>query len=440
MSIRVSDLHEAYASASGEDRITMANLGAICWESFKDGLYELWNSELSSAEADKASKYREQGKVEGRQLMLESLKERLAEVESLQGELSIARAAIDKLKTSIDIEAAKQAEIIVENKKKDIEMKFKDEISILKEQLAKINGREESFNMLKESNKKLEEELKQLKGVPGGVYNKSSQAIGKIGEGQVMDILTYGVCPRFQYSSVKNVTSEGHAADFHLFVHGPKRELIKILIDAKKYNYPIEKKEIIKLHADVDADEDAKAGMMISLTSVIQNTRMFSIKYTDRGRPVVYINFTDVEVDMHIEVVCWAVHILQSISLKGDIDDRLRMIEEIDLFLESLDKSVREIDSVIRQQMKTLSAMRDMKAGLIRKIQGFRESRGEDNDGSVVDDSDNLEEDSCEVLLKTTGKKCGRKVVAGSMKCGMHSERGAKKTGGLKGEVIHMGT
>lgn len=447
MSIRVSDLHEAYASASREDRIAMANLGAVCWESFKDGLYEQWNSELSSAEADKAAKYREQGKVEGRQLMLESLKSRLADVESLQGELAIARAAVEKLKFTIDTEAAKQAELIVENKKKDIEMKFKDEISILKEQLAKIAGKEDAMTMLKdsnkkleESNKKMEEELKQLRGTPGGAYNKSSQAIGKAGENQVLDILTYGVCPRFHYSTVVNVASEGHAADFHLFVHGPKRELIKILIDAKKYTSAIEKKEIIKLHSDVDADDEAKAGMMISLTSAIHGTPMFSIKYTDKGRPVVYINFTSVDVDMHVDVVCWAVHVLQSIAVKGDIDERLHMIEEINTFLESLDVSVREIDGVIKQQTKAISALRDMKAGLIRKIQRFRESRGdEDEEDDEIEHVEDSDEGGCEALLKTTGKKCGRKVIEGSWKCGVHSERAMRRTGGLKSETVHMG-
>ena len=428
MSIRIADLHEAYGSASLEDRIAMANLGAVCWGAVKDALYGQWQTALTAEESEKAEKWREEGRKELGQL----LKTKGGEVAALSAQLAAAEAAVEGLRGSIAAEAAKHAEALVETRMKDVEIQHMKDINRIKDTVSSLKEELATHNMLKENNKKLEDELKQLKGTPGGVYNKSSQAIGKAGEGQVMDILTYGVCPRFQYSTVKDVTSEGHAADFHLFVHGPKRELIKILIDSKKYTKSIEKKEILKLHADVDADDDAKAGMMISLTSTIDNTRMFSIKYTDKGRPVVYINFTDIDVNMHVEVVCWAVHVLQSIAIKGDIDERLHMIEEIDIFLESLDISVREIDGVIRQQTKALSALRDMKSNLIRKIQGFRESRGDDDENDEIEHVEDSDGGGCEALLKTTGKKCGRKVSAGSWKCGVHAERSVKREGGLK--------
>jgi hypothetical protein len=225
-----------------------------------------------------------------------------------------------------------------------------------------------------------------------------------------------------------------HSADFHLTIRGEDGIPIKILIDSKKYARPVGSSEIKKLHSDIDADDDARAGMMISLNSPIQTARMFMIKYTDKGRPVLYLTLEDVEVERQNDVLCWAVYVLQSIAGKRDIDDRLHMIEELDLFLGGLDKSVKEIDMVIRQQNKAISAMRDMKASLIRKIESFREARGEENgDGDAIEHvEDDEDEGGCEAILKTTGKKCGRKVVGGGVKCGVHTARKAAAAEGPK--------
>jgi hypothetical protein len=264
---------------------------------------------------------------------------------------------------------------------------------------------------------------------------KSSHAIGKKGESEVYDMLLNGVCQVFQYSSVCNMSGVTHSADFHLTIRGEDGAPIKILIDSKKYARPVGSSEIKKLHSDIDADDDARAGMMISLNSPIQTARMFMIKYTDKGRPVLYLTLEDVEVEKQKDVLCWGVYVLQSIAGKRDIDDRLHMIEELDLFLGGLDKSVKEIDVVIRQQNKAISAMRDMKAALIRKIESFREARmdggGEQGVGDAIEHLDGDDEETgCEAILKTTGKKCGRKVSGGGVRCGVHSVRKAAAAAG----------
>jgi hypothetical protein len=432
--LKIADLHEAYRSATAAEAIAMANLGAICWSAFKDGLYDHWNTELAADEATKAVKYRDQGRTEGRHQMLDSLKARLAEVDTLESELSIARTSIEQLQTAVAKEASRQAEAIVDSVRTEMEIAHVKEMAALQAQVATIEVKQKLLEHMEARNEELRgqnvelaERCKALtEELAEKTPTKSSHAIGKKGESEVYDMLLNGVCQVFQYSSVCNMSGVTHSADFHLTIRGEDGAPIKILIDSKKYARPVGSSEIKKLHSDIDADDDARAGMMISLNSPIQTARMFMIKYTDKGRPVLYLTLEDVEAERQKDVLCWAVYVLQSIAGKRDIDDRLHMIEELDLFLGGLDKSVKEIDMVIRQQNKAISAMRDMKAALIRKIESFREARGEDRGGDTIEHLDGDEDEGgCEAILKTTGKKCGRRVMGESLRCGVHTARKA---------------
>jgi hypothetical protein len=85
--LRVEDLHEAYATATTEERILMANLGAICYTSVKSSLYEHWTD--STDDSAKSELWRK----EGGQAMFESLKAKLASVDTLKEQLLVSEAS-----------------------------------------------------------------------------------------------------------------------------------------------------------------------------------------------------------------------------------------------------------------------------------------------------------------------------------------------------------
>ena len=155
MSLKLSDLHELYSSVSREDAVAMANLGAVCWSSFKDGLYSQWASTMTSEEAEKAAVYKEEGRKDGERRMLDSFKARLASVETLQNELTVANASLEQLHQSVDVEAVKRAKVLLATQRSEFEIEKMKEIAALKEQISEAALAKQMVAMLTETNRDL---------------------------------------------------------------------------------------------------------------------------------------------------------------------------------------------------------------------------------------------------------------------------------------------
>lgn len=431
MSIRIADLHESYGSASQEDRIAMANLGAVCWGAVKDALYGQWQTALTAEESEKAEKWREEGRKELGQL----LKAKGSEVAALSAQLAAAEAAVEGLRGSIAAEAAKHAEALVEAARKDFELVKSNEMGIIMAKLSAAEAKEGMYAMIKEAHESMkirmetaEKEKKELSDKLTKSITKSSHAIGKAGEATVREMLETTVMTTFPYSSFKYVCSVDHAADFHLWIMTPTGEKVKILIDSKKYKNSVNSGEIRKLHRDVDEDDDAHAGMMISLETSIHTAKIFTILRTEKKKPVLYLSFNDIDVEMRRDILCWGIRVLQSIGKEQNTDEKDKMIEGIETFLKEMDKSISDISKVITQNNKTTLALKQTRANIIARITAYRAGNIEKvelTSGDIEEDDDSSE-DGCNAVIKKTGSICGKKLIEGGDKCAYHS-RGPKK-------------
>lgn len=424
MSIRIADIHEAYGSASQEDRIAMANLGAVCWGAVKDALYGQWQTAMTAEESEKAEKWREEGRKELGQL----LKAKGGEVVALSAQLAAAEAAVEGLRGSIAAEAAKHAEALVEAARKDFELSNAKEMLAITARLSASEAREEMFNMIKESHssmkdklEQLEKENKELSAKLTKSTTKSSHAIGKAGEATVHGMLETIVMPTFPYSSFTYVGSVDHAADFHLWVMTPTGEKVKILIDAKKYKNAVNSAEIKKLHRDVDEDDEAHAGMMISLETPIHTAKIFTILRTDKKKPVLYLSFNDIDMDLRKDILCWAVRVLQSIGNESNVDTKKKMIDGIENFLIQMDKSVEDITTAIGLHKKTTKSLKLARANIVARIIAYRTGSIEKVDVSSDEEDDGSSEGGCTAIIKKTGSSCGKKPVEGGEMCTYHS-------------------
>lgn len=126
ISIAIADLHPAYAMATPEEAIQIANIGAVCWSTFKENLYSQWLETVTMEEATKAVRYRDEGRQEGLQMAAQQLNAATAQgrreahqemeatvaqlraaLDAEQGRSKTTEATVSQLRTALDAEQAK---------------------------------------------------------------------------------------------------------------------------------------------------------------------------------------------------------------------------------------------------------------------------------------------------------------------------------------------
>jgi hypothetical protein len=411
--LKISDLHEAYRSASTEDAIIMANLGALCYLATKAELYEKWSAADDPAKA-------ELWKTEGRQVLLETLKPRLT-----AGDIAISRVAV--LQASIESEVDQKVKDVLEKHTLTVELQ---KVAPLQQRISMLESKEEMIRLLQKQTDLLHETLKSkeviIMSLQGEVEKhkfantKSSHAIGKLGEATVLTMIQQCILPVFPFSRVEDKTGVGHAADFHLWTMPSPTKTVKILIDAKKYKSQIKMIEINKLHSDVDDDEEAHAGIMLSLDSGICHFNQFEIGTTAKHKLIMYITMEGMDADVKATTLVWAVRVLTSISAETDSEKQKSMILNIELFLKELDKSVKDMDGCVRMCAKTLETMRSAKDKLFTRLTKYK-------DGSLLETAGDEEQDDAPAddagkckHVKTDGKSCPYKSQPAKDYCKRH--------------------
>jgi hypothetical protein len=414
------DLHPVYHSVTYDEAIAIANLGAQVYEATKAGLFDLWNAGQTAEEVVKADLLRR----EGGQSMLDSLKKQLA-----AGEAAVARAAA--LQASIDEQVGQRVLEVLDTHRKDFELAKMAEMSALKAKIASAEGKEKGFTMIEEAHATMKctiaaqatqlEELKALLEEKKAAATKSSHAIGKAGEISVLDLLENTVCKVFSHSSVKNMAGIAHVADFHLYVMDAAGQKVKILIDSKKYTNSVNSDEIKKLYSDMDADEECRCGIMISISSGICTKNQFAISRSLKRKPVLFLTFVDLSTEAQKDILCWGVQVLTELVGEINTESQQEMIENIDKFLNTITRSIKDIESVIGTQLRAVESMREVRGRLLKDMARFRAGRLEEEE-----DVPETVKTGCVTILKTTGSPCGRSVIDKSDKCRQHTTRVAK--------------
>jgi hypothetical protein len=417
LTLRTADLHEDYRAASMEEAIAMANLGAVCYKSVKAGLYEQWSASMEGDESAKAEVWR----TEGRQAMLESLKARLT-----AGDVAASRVAV--IQGSIDAAVEQKVNDVLEKHTLTMELQ---KVTPLKQRISMLEGKEEMIKLLQKQTDLLHETVSSKEIIIETLQKeldkqktantKSSHAIGKVGEATVLTMIQECILPVFPFSRVEDKTGVGHAADFHLWTMPSPSKTVKILIDSKKYKSTIKMIEINKLHSDMDNDDEAQAGIMLSLDSAICHFNQFEIGTTPKHKMVMYISMENMEPAVRAMTLVWAVRVLTSIAGETDIEKQKIMILNIELFIKEIDKSVKDMDGCIRMCSKTLDTMRVTKEKLFTRLTNYKNGSlvesGADDDGG--DKPLEGEDGKCK-KIKADGGQCGYKSQPGLEYCKRH--------------------
>ncbi len=415
--LRIADLAAAYRTASYEEAVEMANLGAAAYGIVRDSLREQWDAAMGAEEAAKADIWRS----EGRMSALEEFKAKLKEAESLSVRLAAAEVAAEQLRTSFDSEVSRRVGEQLDGFRKDYELTKKDQLHALEKQLVEARAREQMCRSIERSNETLPEYVSQLQTeLAKFKATKSSHAIGKIGEAMVLDMLNTYVLPRFPYSEVKDMTAIGHCADFHLFVNGPTGKRVKMLLDSKKYASPIQTVEVEKLYSDVDADDDADAGLMVSLDTAIYTKSQFQIVKSKRNKPCLFLTFENLDDGVRKEVLCWAIRALVSIVCMQDRTKQDRMIQDIQYFLSELNQSINDMEACVKSSKALYEMLRESKERLIGRVNTYRLSCGMEELSTDLTSTSDLNDMRCKAK-KQNGERCKSRRAPTGDTCSRHA-------------------
>jgi phage-related protein len=403
MSLSLDDLHPIYRSVRPHEARLIANLGAEVYLSVRDPLRTAWASELSAEESTRADVWRK----EGRLAAVEEMRGSLAEAEALAVRLAAAEGTVAALRASVDAEVSRRLGQELDGMRATNELTrlketetLRAEVSELKQTVAAAAARESYVRVLEDANALMREKLD---GLEEKTKTKTSTHIGKEGEATVWEMLETVVVPEFPYAEVTNMTGVSHAADFHLCVMGAAGQRLKILIDSKKYKRAVNSDEIHKLVADVDADEEAHAGMMISLVSPICTTKQFQIRASTKGKPILYLSFCEVDEGQQAQILCWAVRALMSAIPREKAGLEIQRMDEL---LNEIGVALKDVDGMVKSHQKMIDGLRGMKMTILNKMGDFR--------GEAVTSG-------CVAVLKSTGEMCGRPVVGDGVKCRSHT-------------------
>jgi len=412
--LRLGDLPALYREVGREEAIAIAELGVQVYQAAQDRLMGIWAAQQSAEEGTRAEGWKAQGAAAA----LESLKGRLA-----AGDAAAARVAA--LQAGVDAEVDRRLADATEKQTLHIELK---KVAPLQQRISMLEGKEEMIQLLKQQATLLTEKLQSKEDmilelqttIEKQKTSKSSHAIGKIGESTVLGMIRQSVLPVFPFSRVEDKTGVDHAADFHLWTMPSPNKTVKILIDAKKYKTQIKMIEIKKLQADVDMDDEAHAGLMLSLDSGIHNFNQFEIGTTPKHKMIMYISMEGMDDELKTKTLVWAVRVLTSIAAEGDVEQQKRLILNLEVFLKEIDKSVKEMDGCIRMCAKTLDTMRITREKLYTRISNYR-------DGTLIESA--VDEDTGDIPVvevgickgvKPTGAQCGFKSQPGKEYCRRH--------------------
>jgi hypothetical protein len=196
------------------------------------------------------------------------------EIENLDKEILIEKETSLKMQERISKIYESQIENLnkrLENAMVQIKVYEKDMHNSLQEEVNKVK---EKYDLMLEEkdrqnqlNRDVFDKAEKLLNRTG---NKSSISIGDDGE-QIFENLS-DTFKDFTGYKIENKAKQGHKGDFHLFFKN-----FNILIDSKNYTGSVQKKEILKIESDLNANSNMNFAWLVSLNSNICEYNRFPI-------------------------------------------------------------------------------------------------------------------------------------------------------------------
>lgn len=431
LSFKLSDLEPEYQTRTYEEQVMIANIGAVCYR----GLGELMREQLQ-----KELTFGDKVKMEALRTSLE--KEVLRPLQDANKNYMESRMKCELLEKQIEL-LKKQISVSQEDNEKEINRRVQYDYAI---KLSELNTEIASLKVADQYYRKREVYIKDLEEDKATLYErmqkledrlhtetiknikentKSSHEIGKQGEAMLLEMLETTVKKEFPYVEVTDMSHVPHSADFHLSLMRSDGKRVKIIIDSKKFKRPVQNSDIEKLKRDIDKDEDATAGLLISLDSGICKKDQFQVEKTPQSKSIMYVTFEDMDDELRREMLCLAIRIITTIGADYTNIEKNMMMDKISSFTKNMVKTAKNMHSCALQCKALNDLIRDIRDELMSDIKQFRAETNyidEDNEGG--DDTEHI---SAEALgtgrckgTKPDGSQCRFRHIENGLYCKKH--------------------
>lgn len=413
---RTTDLPTEFCQLPAADQLLLIRAATELYKHMKEELFVSW---AATEETVQAERWREEGR-----------REVVTEKRALAAALTAAEATAEALRATVDRRVEERVADRITMVRAECEATKMKEMLVLRERLAAAEGREKYTESLETTVSLMRDKVTSLE-VRQGELNaqllelttpntKSSHAIGKSGEATILEICEQSVLPHFLNARIEDMSHVGHSADFHMWLMSPIGKSVKLLIDVKKYKEAVRTKEIAKLHADVDADDDAMGGLLVSLDSQIATTKQFQIEKTKNRKTILYVILKDMDDTIRGQVMLWAVRVLSTIATEDSDDGHQHLMDNIQIFLKEINLSVRDAEMAWRACNKAAEAAKATRDGLLQRMTEFRV--GTLRETPANDGSDAVEEDTQCSATKSDGKRCLNRRSGDGTTCKIHKK------------------
>ncbi len=387
--LKLSDLEEEYQTKTYEEQVMIANIGAVCYRGLGEVVRETLKNEL---------KFNDNVHMEILRAKIEN--DMLGSLQSVNKELVESRMRCEVLEKQLStLKNQTQGE-----KEHEIQQRVMLETMNLRIMLAETKNTDKLLEQSQEKVKLLEDQLQKL------TTTKTSHKLGKIGETQVhamlQDIVGHELIPS---SSVKDVTHVPHSADFHVSVMMPTGKTIKILVDSKNFTVPVGLSEITKMYADVDTNDDARGGILVSLSSDISKSPSFYIGRSTKQKPVLFLSFHRIAETVKEDMLRWALRTIAAIASEKNDDEQREMFARTEGFLNSMLKHMTVFEATIKSHTKITEDFMELYSNMVKDITHF----------NVGDDAPTVS-GNCEAIKKN-GIRCYKNTNGGKF-CKIHQK------------------
>lgn len=362
-------LNESFQDATREDQIYIVELGLQVWTILKkevDKVKELDFTKLTE-------KFKDEGRKEGKREAEKELNKLLKEKDYTLDDVLAQLKALEKKAERIEGEKKKDIEETERRLRKEAEREHEtiareatlterakalEKTKEYEIQIAQLQAKQDwkiAYTDSQKLNEQLRQQLEEFKKV------RTSYELGQEGEEETESLLC-----KIPEWDCERVSKEKDRADFRMTSKDKK----SFILDSKKYNLSVPKKERDKLISNVDDDASVLGGILVSLDSKISTKENCEIETTPGKKPVCYLNLVGMTDDAKVAYIASTLKFLHQYVASHDEREKNELLErmrETNIKMSELKKESENIRNKAKEVYESLK----LNVGKIQAIMDF---------------------------------------------------------------------
>jgi len=360
---------EEFQDATREDQIQIVELGLHVWTILKKQLGKVKDIDFSTL----SEKFKEEGRKEGKREAEKELSRLMKEKEYILDDALAQVRALERKNERVDAEKKKELEELESRLRREShrENEAIAREAILNErattmektrdyeiQIAQLQAKQD-WRIAYTDSQKLIEQLKQQ--LDDAKKVRTSYELGQEGEEETENLLC-----KIPEWDCERVSKEKDRADFRMTSKDKK----SFILDSKKYNASVPKKERDKLMSNVDDDASVLGGILVSLDSKISTKENCEIETTPGKKPVCYLNLVGMTTEAKIAYIASTLKFLHQYVASHDEREKNELLERLRETNNKIGELKKESEN-IRNKAKEVYESLKINVGKMQSIMDF---------------------------------------------------------------------